>query len=540
MSVSGRILRWPGSITSLFAGANFEQESNSLFLEILDWMLAPLLLLWPISIALTNHYAHQIADQPYDLSLIESVQAVSRQVETTPLPNGSNGNFHLPRATQIMLTGNGVDSRFFRITSTVRNTGTPLNSISSQFSSDITSFTTANSGESRTTAAPAIFDVGSGRIPIADEWMPPLGRTVYLRDDTVGSDAVRVAYRVVRTGVPVTGNTAGTGPAVLVQVAETRNEREALVSRIIRGVLLPQFALIPLVAILSYLGLSHGLQPLRRLREKIVGRRQGDLSPLAADQAPEEVRPLLHSLNEMMRRLEVNLEAQQRFIADAAHQLRTPLTGLKMQADLAADENDPVRLQKSLRLIAQSTDRAAHLTKQLLMLARTESSHDKLHRVEPCDLRMLARAVTIEWAERAMAKNIDLAFECGEWPHMIEGVPLLLRELLSNLVDNAIKYTPPQGRVTVRVRPAEFLILEVEDTGPGIAMEEREKVFERFYRVLGNDESGSGLGLPIVREIAERHRARVELLGGDAGGSLFRVSFVRRGGVASPIDLRPD
>ena len=526
MSVSGRILRWPGSITSLFAGANFEQESNSLFLEILDWMLAPLLLLWPISIALTNHYAHQIADQPYDAALVETVQVVSRIVESSSWPLPDN----LPHSAQLMLTGNGVDSRFFRVSSAPPKVRSQISPLSSEFVAEMPSAVLDRS----TTPMPLAFDIGNTEIPLTHEQSVQLSKGVLLRDDTVGGETVRVAYRAVRVGA------LPDGKVMVVQVAETRNEREALVTRIIRGVLLPQFALIPLVAILSYLGLSRGLLPLRHLRERIGGRRPGDLSPLAADQAPEEVRPLLLSLNEMMRRLEVNLEAQQRFIADAAHQLRTPLTGLKMQADLAADEHDPVRLQKSLRLIAQSTDRAAHLTKQLLMLARTESSHDKLHRVEPCDLRALVRAVTIEWAERAMAKDIDLAFECGDWPHMTEGVPLLLRELLSNLIDNAVKYTPGGGRVTVRLRSMEFLVLEVEDTGPGIPVNERAKVFERFYRVLGNAESGSGLGLPIVQEIADRHRASVELLGGDSGGSLFRVSFVRRGGALAPLDLRPN
>ncbi|MBK9624413.1 MAG: sensor histidine kinase N-terminal domain-containing protein [Rhodocyclaceae bacterium] len=527
MSLGGRILRWPSSLTSLFAGANVEHEPNSLFLEILDWMLAPLLLLWPISIALTNHYAHQIADQPYDAALIETVQVVSRIVEsaTWPMPN------QLPHATQLMLTGNGVDSRFFRISSAPQK---DKNSLAPQSSEFVAESSTTTLTDRTTSAIPLAFDIGTAEIPITYELSASPSKNVLMRDDTVGGEAVRIAYRAVRVGAQRDGQ------IIVIQVAETRNEREALVSRIIRGVLLPQFALIPLVAILSYLGLTRGLQPLRRLRERIVGRRPGDLSPLAADQAPEEVRPLLLSLNEMMRRLEVNLEAQQRFIADAAHQLRTPLTGLKMQADLAADEHDPVRLQKSMRLIAQSTDRAAHLTKQLLTLARTESSHDKLHRVEPCDLRALARAVTIEWAERAMAKEIDLAFECGEWPHMTEGVPLLLRELLSNLIDNAVKYTPRGGRVTVRLRAMEFFILEVEDTGAGIPPAERSKVFERFYRILGNAESGSGLGLPIVQEIADRHRASVELHEGNAGGCLFRVSFVRRGGASAPLDLRPN
>ena len=175
-----------------------------------------------------------------------------------------------------------------------------------------------------------------------------------------------------------------------------------------------------------------------------------------------------------------------------------------------------------------------------MTLARTEASFEKLHRVEPVDLRLLARSATLEWADRAMLKHIDLAFEAEAIPHMSEGVPLLLREMFSNLIDNAIKYTPAQGKVTVRLRLADFVVVEIEDNGPGIAQDERDKVFERFYRVLGNDESGSGLGLPIVAEIVELHRGSIELQPADGGGCLFRVCLVRRGGNIAPVELRPD
>jgi two-component system sensor histidine kinase TctE len=512
---------------SPFADSTSQTAPNSLFLEILDWMLAPLLLLWPISIAFTNHYAHQIADQPYDGALIESVMVLSQYVEglATPQPK------RLPRAVQTSLTSDGLDRRFFSVS------GIPVSrSVEAVVANELPVPEVNHLAESadeqllRVTRA-ALYDINADEIPAPKGKLSTLVFDVRLRDDVVRGEPVRVAYRTIH---------APDGLPLLVQVAETRNEREALVSRIIRGVLLPQFAMIPVAVILSYLGLSRGLRPLRRLHHRISVRRPGDLSPLAAESAPEEVRPLLISLNEMMQRLEINLQAQQRFIADAAHQMRTPLTGLKMQAELALEEHDPRRTRRSLQLIADSANRAAHLTNQLLMLARTEASHSKVHRVEPADLRALARAVTIEWAERAMVKELDLAFEGGDWPLMTEGVPLLLREMIYNLVDNAVKYTPHGGKVTVRARSTEFVVLEVEDSGVGIPAEERQQVFERFYRVLGSEESGSGLGLPIVQEIADLHRARVELLESETGGCLFRVSFVRRGGAAAPLDMRPD
>ncbi len=507
-----------------FASEASDRAPNSLFLEILDWMLAPLLLLWPVSIAVTNHIAHEIADTPYDGALTDAARVLGYYIESL-----ENPVVRLPAAIQTTLAGDATDIRYYRVSAVPPPSAYAVETPPAEFALD---GGVVNPGAGMAlTIPPTRFDMLSAAIPLVSSHGPRPSVDVRLRDDTVHGEAVRVAYRTI---------VAQTGEVLLVQVAETRNKREAVVSRIIRGVLLPQFAMIPAAVVLSFLGLSRGLRPLHRLRRRILSRRPGDLSPLALERAPDEIRPVLQALNDMMARLEANLHAQQRFVADAAHQLRTPLTGLKTQAELAAVETDDARLRRSVRLIAQSADRAAHLANQLLVLARTEASHEKVHRVEAVDLRALARAVTIEWAERALAKDIDLSFECGEWPHMSEGVPLLLREMLSNLVDNAIKYTPRGGRVTVRVRLTDFVEVEVEDSGVGIPPDEREKVFERFYRVLGNDESGSGLGLPIVLEIAEMHRARVDLRDGSAGGSLFRVSLVRRGGQASPVDLRPD
>jgi two-component system sensor histidine kinase TctE len=209
--------------------------------------------------------------------------------------------------------------------------------------------------------------------------------------------------------------------------------------------------------------------------------------------------------------------------------MRTPLTGLKTQTELALSETDPAQMRQALRLIAESTERASHMINQLLILARAEASHEKLHQVVPVDLDALAREVTTEWVMRALAKDIDLGYEESGARLAIDGVPLLLRELLTNLIDNAIKYTPRGGHVTVRVRARELAVIEVEDDGVGIAPDERDSVFERFYRVLGTGEEGSGLGLPIAAEIAELHRAKIDLAEGAEGrGCLFRVSFPRR------------
>jgi two-component system sensor histidine kinase TctE len=478
----------PGRRLRIFGS---QTELNSLFGEILDWMLAPLLFLWPISIAVTQHVASNIANQPYDQALGESVTAIVRLVQV----NDGRVVVNFPAPARALLRADEFDATYYQV----------VGSQGQLISGD---------REIPYVEIPAHFDSGE----------------VLYRDEEIGGEDVRVAYQFV----PVR---AGLAPA-LVQVAETRKKRENLASRIISGVLLPQFAIIPLAVILVYRGLTRGLAPLTRLQKRIRRRRPGDLAPINTQGVPEEVRPVVVAFNDMMARLEQNLQAQQRFIADAAHQMRTPLTGLKMQTELALSETDPAEVRDSLKKIGESADRAAHLINQLLLLARAEASHEKVHAVEAIDLEVLARAITRDWVPRALVKRIDLGFEGEEWALWIDGIPLLLREMINNLIDNAIKYTPPGGRVTVRIRAGEFAILEVEDTGIGIGEDDRELVFERFYRVLGSVESGSGLGLPIVREIAALHQASVRLKPNPTGqGTVAVVVFPRRATAApAPAD----
>ena len=463
-------------------------ELNSLFGEILDWMLAPLLFLWPISIAVTHHVANQIANQPYDQALAENVSAIARLVKV--VDNKVIVSF--PAPARALLRADENDTTYYQVTGLT--------------------------GE---------LIVGDKEIPRADLPDQLVPEFVRFRDDDINGEEIRVAYKFI--------SLKPRWSPILVQVAETRKKRENLASRIISGVILPQFAIIPLAVVLVYLGLTRGIAPLTRLQRRIRRRHPGDLAPISIHGVPEEVRPVILAFNDMMARLEQNLQAQQRFIADAAHQMRTPLTGLKMQTELAQSETDPQLIRASLIQIAESADRAAHLINQLLILARAEASHEKLHAFTTVDLEGLAREVTQEAVPRALAKSIDLGFEDSGWPLLIEGSPVLLRELIRNLVDNAIKYTPFGGRVTVRTRAEDFAIFEVEDNGIGISESDRELVFERVYRVLGSDEDGSGLGLAIVREIAELHRASVQLRPHPQGqGTLARASFPRKGAVYLP------
>lgn len=453
-------------------------EANSLFGEILDWMLAPLLLLWPISIAATHHVANELANQPYDQALAQNVEAIARLVRADTQKVVVN----LPGPARTILHADDEDTTYLQ----VRN-------------------------------AKGEILAGDSELPAIPDEEAKLGETQF-RDERIAGEPIRVAYRslVLEPGQR----------QIQIQVAETLKKRQALASRMISGVLLPQFAIIPMAVVLVWLGLSRGLAPLNRLRHRLAERRPGDLSPLRTRGVPEELQPMIRSFNDLLARLEENLHAQERFIADAAHQMKTPLTGLRMQAELAASETDPVQLRRSVEQIAHSAEQASHLIHQLLTLARAESSHDKVHKFEAADLAIMAREAVGDWVSRALAKDIDLGFEERQEPLLIEAVPLLVRQMVDNLIDNAIKYTPTGGRVTISVFMAgESARIDVVDSGIGIPNEDRERVFERFYRVLGTGAEGSGLGLPICAEIAELHRARITLGDGDNGGGT-RVSVV--------------
>ena len=455
-------------------------QPNSLFGEILDWLLAPLLFLWPISIIVTHNVADSIANQPYDRALADSVRALADLVSI----ENNIPSVHFPAPARTLFRTDQNDTLYYQVT-------TQYEHIS-----------------------------GDREIP----WTAPppnlIPGEVLFRNDTILNEEVRIAYLYLIP--PEKGNR----PLVLTQVAETRNKRADLASRVVTGVLLPQFAIIPLAVILVWVGLTRGIAPLNRLQSMIRRRRPTDLSPIHPASVPEEVRPLIIAFNDMMARLEENLQAQQRFIADAAHQMRTPLTGLKMQTDLALMEDDPAQLRQSLARIAESTERASHLINQLLSLARAESSFEKLYTVDQIDLGAIMRSVVQDIFPRASVKNIDLGIEDSPTRITVEGNAVLLQEMFKNLLDNAIKYTPKGGCVTARILYTESPIFEVEDTGIGIPESEQEHIFERFYRVLGSGVDGSGLGLAIVREIAELHRATITLHPNPGGpGTLARVTF---------------
>jgi two-component system sensor histidine kinase TctE len=357
---------------------------------------------------------------------------------------------------------------------------------------------------------------------------------VHIRDDEMRGLDVRVAYTWIRL------DAIGTPPA-LVQVAETREKRSVLAAEIIKGVMLPQFALLPLAVLLVWLALVRGIKPLKQLEERIRQRKPDDLSPLDDKAVPMEVAPLVVSVNDLLERLKDSIATQKRFLADAAHQLKTPLAGLRMQADLAqrsgSSEED---LKKSLQQIGRASVQATRTVNQLLSLARAEGGGTHLP-WQSCDMAALCSDVLQDCLPSAMDKGLDLGYEgveVGRPGAQVQGNPTLLKEMVRNLVENAIHYTPstPErpGVITVRVLVDPYgkaLVMQVEDNGPGIPLPERDLVFQPFYRALGTNVDGSGLGLPIVKGIAQQHGATISIDMAHPGQTWPGACFTLRFGI---------
>lgn len=351
---------------------------------------------------------------------------------------------------------------------------------------------------------------GESRLPLPST-PPAPGEHIYY-DATLGDKLVRV----VAFALPLQG-TRSRG-VVLVQVAETKSKRDQLAEEIITAMMVPQLLIVLLAGALVHYGVRRGLAPLNQLQHAIEQRSHRDLSAVPFEDAPREVQPLLRAMNDLLQRLRESIVRQQRFTADASHQLRTPLAGLQTQAEMALRETDPAKVRHALDWIRASTLRLSHLLSQLLALARVEPGAGREAQLQPVDLLALARETTAEWVTLALARQIDLGFQAEAASVMVSGNPLMLHEMLCNLLDNALRYTPPHGKVTVAVAlQAQQALLMVEDSGPGIPVEEREQIFERFHRLADSSSEGCGLGLAIVREIAQAHLAEVAVDAGPQG-----------------------
>lgn len=320
------------------------------------------------------------------------------------------------------------------------------------------------------------------------------------------------------------------GKLYQLHVSETTHQRRALVRGILANIVIPQLLLIMIAAGAVWYGLKEGLTPLERLRKEVANRQRDDLNRLDESKAPIEVRPLISAVNDLLERLQQVMQAQKRFVADAAHQLRTPFAGLKTQAELALRESDAERKQHALQHMLTSTQHGTRLVNQLLALARNEPGGQGTDSFVTLELGQLAQACAVQWVPMALEKEIDLGFDGEAKQTWIHGDGASLKEMLCNLVDNAIRYTQSAGHITISVALEQGrAVLRVEDNGPGIEQQHRERVFERFYRVLGSGQSGSGLGLAIVAEVAKRHSAEIKLDTGSGGlGTRISIRFPHR------------
>ena len=441
--------------------------------QLIAWLMPSLLALWMIGAVLAYYFVVGFANRVYDRWLLDSTVSLARQVHV----DARTVRADLPDALLRMLEYDAEDRIYYDI---LAGDGTVV--------------------------------ARNGVLP------PPLGPLTEpsFYDGLIEGSPVRiVALRVQENG-----------GSALVQVAETLVKRHKLTSEILALMLLPQLILIGTAGVLIWYGVGRGLGPLDRLRSEILQRSHRDLSPLPEARVPEEVAPLVRALNGLFERVNRAVAGQNRFIADAAHQLRTPLAGLKTQAELAMREDDPASMRAALGRVRAAVDRSVHLVNQLLALARADYSREQPLPTSMLDLSRVARETTAERVGDALDAKLDLGFEADE-ALPIAGNQELLRELIDNLIDNSLRYTPPNGSVTVRVvRDGEYGLLEVEDTGRGIAPAEREKVLERFYRTEGTPSQGCGLGLAIVREIADLHGATISIRdGADTRGTRVSIRF---------------
>jgi len=455
-------------------------DQRTLRRQLLAWLAGPLFVLWTISAMVDYDIATRSVVQAYDRSLLESAFDIGRQVKVLDgrvyldLPEVAVQMFQLRESGRAYYLVTGADGKFI--------TG----------------------------------DLDFPRLPVS---LPSEGASYY--DDVYQGKPVRV----VAVKMPV--ERGGYKGDVTVQVAENITARVRVLRQVLLRMMLPQLVLILLAGLAVWYAVGRGLAPLASLQRELASRSHRDLSPLPEEQGPQEVRPLIRAMNELLGRLSQALEAQQRFIADAAHQLRTPVAGIKTQMELVLRQSPEGEAQATLKQLQNATEQTTRLVNQLLSLARAEPGASRGQNTKQLVLARLARDTTIEWVPRALARNIDLGFESPLAEARVEGDSFMLREMLINLLDNAVRYTQPGGQVTVRVVPrGRGVALSVEDNGPGIPDTERARVFERFYRILGTGAEGCGLGLAIVREIALSHGAEASLSSGaNDTGTLVRIDF---------------
>ncbi|MGR8998468.1 MAG: sensor histidine kinase N-terminal domain-containing protein [Gammaproteobacteria bacterium] len=453
------------------------RKKRSLKTEMLFRLVIPLIFFVIIDAVLSYFVTLHYVDEAYDRWLLDSARSLTQGIKVRE----GKVFIELPDAALEIFKWDEQDKTYFKITSSDQK-----------------------------------IRMGDTLVPEPQKPDTDWSHPIYFNDKIHG-EPVRIVSMLI---VP-----DKTTERILVHVAETLNKRRAMMTDILLADLIPQIVLILLTGIFLLTGLKKGLKPLHLLASQIAQRSSHDLSPVPETHVFLEVSTLTDTINELLEAHTQAIATQQRFIANAAHQLRTPLAGLKLQAERALREQDLSAMQPALRQIQNSADRMSHLTTQLLVLARSEPISGG-YELLPVDLCQLARKTCMDWVPKALQRNMELSFESPEEALYVQGDEILLRELLANLLDNAISYGYDNGNILVKIHRYPVPCLTVEDDGPGIPDTEMDRIFERFYRIPGSQGNGCGLGLAIVKEIADLHKARFELSkSGVKGGARIDLIF---------------
>lgn len=440
-------------------------KTNSIRQKLFNWLLIFLLPMLLLGTASAYYLANYFSNLAFDRALFRSALALADQVEI----NGDRMVADLPDSTLDLIEYDKDDWIYYQIQDPQHH---------------------VILGESGLVLPKATLKAG---------------QHLYYDSKLNGQSLRMVAFSLPTASASFKGNAT-------ILIGETTTKRDKMAHEIIVFMLVPQVLLIILVIILVNLGIRRGLISLEKLKDLISQRLPTDMHPLEEHDAPQELQPVLHALNDLLVKVKAAVDERHQFIANAAHQLKTPLAGLKIQAQAALREHDLESVHHALTQISSASDNLTRLASQLLSLARAEPEANLIPDFEPVDLVQLIYEVTAEWVPVALEKHMDLGASVHLQQLIISGNAMLLQELLNNLIDNAIRYNPAGTKITVSLDVLDREpVLLVQDNGLGIATDEQDKVFARFYRVLGSAESGCGLGLAIVREIASRHQARVEL-----------------------------
>ncbi len=453
-------------------------EQPLLRTQLLRWLLVPLSVLLVADAFFSYWMALRFAQHAYDRFLVELVHETSLHLKT----NDHGLALDLPEAARKVLFSDPSDKLYYEVAA----------------------------GDGTLITGRAIPAPPAGHITTAPE---------VLYDGRIDKEPVRIVQMQVR--VQSSGVAEG-----LIRVAETKNKRNELAREILLSVVIPQVVLILIAGGIVWVGVVRGLAPLDALQWAIANRSHRDRRPVTLGAVPGEVKPLVDAINALLERLDSILTLQNRFIADAAHQLKTPVAALQAQLELAMRDDDLTRTRESLRKIEAGLERLARVVSQLLALARNEPEAVRNIDLTPIDLNALAFERASGWVHEALKKNIDLGFEGANGSVIVKGDAVRLGELLDNLLDNAVRYTREGGRVTVRVSAQPEPTVAVSDDGPAIPAQEQTLIFERFHRRLGTSTEGSGLGLAIAQEIAQLHGGDISLYEDiDGVGNTFSLSL---------------